>query len=152
MVTGHSNVSAPASGLDAAYRATAYVVEGGRSPISIRADQPCAELDLLLQAHHCTDWAFVSASNPGSHALPEAENIKRHAQLILAVEARGLPWYTGRGVPDHPGWQPEISLLVLGIQPDDALQLASRFGQDAILAGSVGAPAKLFYVRGNSPG
>lgn len=148
MVTGHSNVSP----LDAAYRATAYVVEGEHHPISIRIGQHCTDLDVLLQAHNYTDWAFVSASNPGSQELPEAENIKRHAQLVAAVEALGLPWYIGHGVPDHPGWQPEVSLLVLGIKPDDALQLASRFGQNAILTGAAGAPVKLLYVHGNSPG
>ncbi len=145
MVTGHSNVSA----LDAVYRATAYVVELERGAIPIRIGELSLALDRLLQAHRCKDWAFISACNPGSQPVPDTQNIERHAQLVAAVNHLGLSWFTGHGVPDHPGWPAEISLLVLGISPDDAMRLASQFGQNAIVAGAAGTPAQLCYVHGN---
>jgi len=145
MTTGHSNVS----GLDAAYRATAYVAEIEHGDIVIRIDQPSTALDQWLQAKGCKDWAFISACNPGSLPLPQALNVERHAQLVAAVEALGLTWRPGRGVPDRPGWQPEPSLLILDIASEEALRLAAGFGQNAIVAGSIGSSAKLHYVHGN---
>lgn len=145
MTSGHSNVSE----LDAAYRATAYVVEQGESRISIRIDQCSPEIDRLLLAGNCRDWAFISASNPGSLPLSLPENRKRHTELISAIEALGFGWCEGHGVPDRPGWPPEISLFIMGIQPEEAVKLAARFGQNAIVIGTLGKAAKLCYVHGN---
>lgn len=150
MTSGHSNVSVVDSGLDAAYRATAYVVALDQGRISIRVDQHCKALDQLLHARGSKEWAFISACNPGSQPLPEKLNNERHAQLVVAVEKLGLSYYSGQGIPVSPGWQPECSLLILGIKPEDALQLAAQFGQNAILVGTSKSKAQLCYVHGNS--
>lgn len=151
MIFGHSNVSGDHSGLEAAYRATTYVAQSEYGLISIRIDRITPLLDQLLKAHGCTDWAFISAYNPGSRPLPETQNAERHLQLVAAVDARGLHWLAGQGIPDHSGWQPERSLLVMGIPLEQAIALASTFGQNAIVAGTVDATARLCYVHGNSP-
>lgn len=147
----HSNVSGTRSDLDAAYRATRYIGESAQGDIVIRIDWPTPELDQLLVTQNCTTWAFISACNPGSQLLPDHENANRHTQLLAAVKTLGLLSLLGYGVPDHPGWQPEISLLILGIPLEQALKLAANFGQNAIIAGATGLPARLCYVHGNSP-
>jgi hypothetical protein len=147
----HSNVSGARSDLDAAYRATRYIAESKHGDIVIRIDLPTPALDTMLAAHGCTEWAFISACNPGSQLLSASENAERHVQLLAAVKTLGLPWLSGHGVPDHPDWQPEISLLILGITKEQATKLAAHFDQNAIVYGSAGLPAKLCYVRGNSP-
>ncbi|GIS62390.1 MAG: hypothetical protein CM1200mP2_46150 [Planctomycetaceae bacterium] len=43
-------------------------------------------------------------------------------------------------------WEPEISLLVLGIERDDAVAIGRRFDQVAIVCGRTGGVAEL--VRG----
>lgn len=151
MTYGHSNVSGLESELEAAYRATTYVVEGQHGNISIRIGQTTPLLDQLLIARGGKDWAFISACNPGSRPLPEKQNLERHAQLVAAVDALGLPWLIGHGIPDHPGWQPELSLLIPGIPLEQAIKLASAFDQNAIVVGAIGTPARLCYTRGNSP-
>lgn len=147
----HSNVSGARSDLDSAYRATRYIAETGQGDIVIRIDEPTPPLDKLLAAQGYTGWAFVSACNPGSQRLPDHENTERHTQLLAAVTTLGLQCIPGHGIPDHPGWQPEISLLILGISQDQAIRLAENFGQNAIVIGNSGLPARLCYVRGNSP-
>lgn len=147
----HSNVSGAQSGLDAAYRATRYIAETGQGDIVIRIDQPTPALDKLLAAQGDIGWAFISACNPGSQRLPDRENTERHVQLLATVAALGFQSIPGHGVPDNPGWQPEISLLILGISQDQATKLAEKFGQNAIVIGNPGLPARLCYVHGNSP-
>lgn len=146
----HSNVSGAQSGLDAAYRATRYIAETGRGEIVIRIDQPTPALDKLLAAKGHGEWAFISACNPGSQRLPDQENAERHARLIAEVTALGFQGIPGHGVPDDPGWQPEISLLILGISQGQATKLAEKFGQNAIVIGTPGLPARLCYLHGNS--
>lgn len=147
----HSNVSGARSGLDAAYRATRYIAETGQEDIVIRIDRPTPALDKFLTAYGYTEWAFISACNPGSQRLPDHENAERHTQLLKAVTSLGFQNIPGHGVPDSPDWQPEISLLILGIPHEQAIKLAVDFGQNAIVYGSAGLPARLCYVRGNSP-
>lgn len=149
MSSQHSNVSAMQ--LDAAYRATTYIAYLPENTLTLRVDEPCRELDRLLESSGCSTWAFISACNPGSRRLNEMENSARHARLIETVNELGLQWHEGKGLADTPGWLPEASLLILGISRSDALVLASQFGQNAILFGTPGKAPQLDYSIGNSP-
>jgi hypothetical protein len=144
----HSNVSV--SPLDAAYRATTYVVDLPACTLRLRIDERCPALDDLLQGYGYATWAFISACNPGSRLLSAAENATRHARLIETVNRLGLQWHEGKGVGDTPGWPAEASLLILGISHGEALALAKRFGQNAIVFGTPGEAARLEYLIGNS--
>jgi hypothetical protein len=140
------------SKLDAAYRATAYVVrlpDGG--PLTLRVDESSPRLDNLLEAHAHSTWAFITACNPQSQCLTDTENAARQADLIQVVLNLRLQWHEGQGVPDHPGWAPEPSLLVLGIAHHTAHELAVKFGQKALLFGRLGGTPQLQYTVGNSP-
>ncbi len=145
MVPTHSNVSA----FDAAYRATTYIADLPQGPVGLRIDEPCPVLDRYLAQRASATWAFVSASNPGSQLLSDAQNAERHAQLIESVAAQGWEWVAGRGVPDDGNWPPELSLLILNIGLQNALALAAEFGQNAIVAGVAGSCPQLVYVHGN---
>lgn len=110
--------------------------------------EPCARLDALLAAHgeHC--WAYVTACNPRSQSLPDADNAARHADLLAQVQAAGHVFYPGRGMPDSGDWKPEESLLILGLDQDAALRLGARFGQNAVVVGSAGGRAELRWCAG----
>jgi Protein of unknown function (DUF3293) len=126
--------------LEAAYRATDYRVEdipGG--PLVIRIDERCDQLP-------AAEWAFVTACNPRSVCLSDEENAGRTAELEAAVREGGRVFYRGHGVGRNGTWPPEPSLLIVGIAEPDAVELAKRFGQHAIVAGRPGEPARLVWV------
>jgi Protein of unknown function (DUF3293) len=126
--------------LEAAYRATDYRVEdipGG--PLVIRIDERCDQLP-------AAEWAFVTACNPRSVCLSDEENAGRTAELEAAVRERGWVFYRGHGVGRNGTWPPEPSLLIVEIAEADAIELAKRFGQHAIVAGRPGEPARLVWV------
>ena len=77
-----------------------------------------------------------------SMPLPESENHERAARLAadLAGKFTVLP---GVGVGDAGDWTPEESLLVLGIAQADAVAIALRYGQRAIVAGELGGVPRL---------
>jgi hypothetical protein len=138
--------------MDAAYRATTYTVylpsgNGETKNLELRVGHHSAALDQLLDHHHCDEWAFISAANPGSRRLPEAVNAERYRQLHDTVCQLNLPYFAGSGIPDMPGWPAEPSLMVLGISLNQAQNIASHFGQRAILAGIRGSTPTLHYGK-----
>ena len=90
----------------------------------------------------------MSAANPGSVALPEVENARRHQQLIERLRAIGNAVLQGESYEAASGGWREASLLVAGVQPDAAIELAREFGQVALLIGEVGRPVELQFTAG----
>lgn len=133
--------------LETAYRNTDYRVDDGPfGPFTIRIGEVCGELEELLFGEVAFDWAFVTACNPGSRPLSAARNAQRMADLEEFVRAHGWRYYHGGGVGRTGNWPPEPSLLVIGIPQRDAVELARRFGQNAIVAGRTGERARLVWV------
>ena len=132
--------------LEAAYRQTIYRVCSASGPVDIRIGIRNGSLDRLLEAHQVREWAFVTASNPGSRASPQHENARRNAELEQVLREAGLQYLQGSGVPDESGWQPECSYLVLGIKKADAIAIAKRWGQCAIVWGTLWSAPELVWI------
>lgn len=123
--------------LDTAYR----IVDVG---IVIRVDQCNPALELWLDEHAATHWAFISASNPGSIKASKEDNQLRHQQLIEACKPYQI--FDGLGEPDlADSWPAESSVMVLNITQNEALNLCRRFEQNAIVYGTAGQPAQLLF-------
>lgn len=129
------------------YLATTYRAAAPAGPIDLRIGQPSPALDRLLESLGARTWAFISAANPRSQALPEPENAARHGAFRALVEQRGLRFFAGEGIPDEAGWVAEPSLLIPGLPLDQALELATSFGQNAIVWGERGTPARLAWCE-----
>lgn len=130
--------------LDAAYRAAVYRVAAD-PPFALRVGEPSARLDALLRFHAVTSWAFVTACNPGSQMLSEEENAERMSELRAVVGGHLV--YECEGTDPTGVWPGEPSLLVLGMSRTAAVELARRFGQNAILCGDRGGVAELQWVK-----
>jgi hypothetical protein len=133
--------------LEAAYRDTDYrVLDAAAGPFTIRIGEFSFELEVLMFEDCVFDWAFVTACNPGSRRLPADENARRMAELEKAVRAKGFYVHHGEGVGQAGKWPPEPSLLILGLSEARAVDLARHFGQNAIVAGRAGEPARLVWT------
>lgn len=136
-----------ASDLWEAYKATAFKAETPFGLLSIRVGNVEPGLEALLAENLAGDWAFITAHNPGSQPLDEAENTLRHARLVAEISQRSYPCFPGRGVGDDSTWQPEESLLVIGMSRDEAIEVGRMFGQNAVVWGCLGQPAELVDCR-----
>ncbi|MEQ8790844.1 MAG: DUF3293 domain-containing protein [Pirellulaceae bacterium] len=134
----------------AAYKATRFTAVVDGEAIEIRVGQVCPALNRYLEKTVHASWAFVTASNPASVELSAPENDDRHSQLKGDVAAMGYAFFEGEGVPESGDWEPEQSLLILGIPCDDAKQLGRKYGQNAIVAGRRSEPAAL-VICGEEP-
>lgn len=140
--------SASDEALWSAYRATLFEACTPSGRICIRVGQHEPALDDLLAQYGAEAWVFVTASNPASAHLDAAENRARNEELKRCLESLALPaWYRGAGRSPTGAWDPEESVLALGIEREDALRLGRRFGQNAVVWGRVGSVAELVDCR-----
>lgn len=126
-----------------AYEKTRFCVDDGARRLCFMAGSRSAKLDALLHRHKAARWGFLTAWNPASVELSRAENDARQGDLRRRLESEGYKWLPGEGVGDDPAWQPEESLLVLGISRGKAVALGREFGQLAVVVGRRGEPACL---------
>ncbi|MFZ4475373.1 MAG: DUF3293 domain-containing protein [Saprospiraceae bacterium] len=121
------------------YLHTRYTVEGFVHPIRIGCLS--AEADALLAANRLEGWAYITAYNPLSVALPLAENKKRNLELLNDVKRYIV--IPGEGQGKDGAWPAEKSFFVAGITLDEAQQLAARYGQHAFVYGRLHRAAEL---------
>jgi len=119
-----------------AYLTTKYCASTPHGEITIQIDKTHPELDLLLEEHDVEEWAFITASNPFSE------------ELVQIVKELGYVAFEGAGVPASQEWNPEVSLLILGIDEDTAVDVGLEFGQNAIVLGWQDEVAELVGCRG----
>lgn len=135
------------AGLKQAYLDTTYRVRAQYQLIDIRVGVENVALDQLLLIHGVSEWAFLTASNPGSRLLGYAQNRIRNVELEQSLRDADLHFLHGVGVPDLHGWPQERSYLVLGINRLEAVSIAMRWGQSAIVWGEAGAKPQLIEVE-----
>src|ERR1700743_173316 len=126
------------STLEAAYLATTFRVEAPNGNIDIRVGPTQQKIDALLVQVRATEWAYVTAWNPGSRRERADQNTFAQDELLRLVRDRGFVFYEGLGIPDLEGWAPERSAWIAGIGRREAIELGRQFGQNAIVIGSLG--------------
>lgn len=130
-----------------AYLNTHYHVDGFEQPI--RIGRHSDELQGTLADRNSVTWAYITAFNPGSVRLPDAENSERHEELRARLT--GFHVMEGEGRDPNDDWPAERSFLVIGITLEHAEELAKEFGQRAIVFGEKGGVARLVETLRENP-
>ena len=129
------------------YLATRYTAATPGGEVVIRIGRRHPEVDALLAEAiaaargGAASWAYLTAWNPRSRRLSDAENRLRQAALIAKIGNRHA-YFEGEGIATDGIWR-EPSLLILGISRAEAVQLGRQFEQNAIVAGEHGGEAEL---------
>ena len=132
--------------LIAAYRATNYVLllKDGRE-ITLNIGRRNADFDAVLDRRGATTAVVVTAYNPRSVVLSDAENRARHAELTALLEAHGYDYALGEGRDPTGQWKAELECVVFGVSVEAGLELARRFAQNAIVFVTRGGVPELVY-------
>jgi hypothetical protein len=123
-----------------AYEAANYWVDFPAGRIVLKIGQPFASIDGFDGRSRL---AIVTACNPFSEFLGDAENAERQALLIEAVEAAGLEWFHAAGVDPEEEWTPEPSLAILDPSDEQLDSWMEAFGQNAVVVAEAGGLAAL---------
>ena len=130
-----------------AYRETDYRVLG-EAGFVLRIDQFNAALAAAHATHDCTCSAFITAFNPHSVRLPDAENLARQQALREVLRQQQSAFLDGIGQHPDSHWPGEPSFLVFGLSVEEACTMGQRFAQNAIVwAGSTAIPQLIFCLE-----
>lgn len=94
-----------------------------------------ARLADLFEHRGCRSAAFLTAYNPGSVKYSDTANNDAQIALEKLLRARGISFLHGIGKDPVPtsDWQGEKSVLALGLSNSEAVEIADKFKQAAIL-------------------
>jgi hypothetical protein len=131
-----------------AYRATDYVLfDIGAAEVTLNIGRSSAAFDRVLAARGAETAVIVTAYNPRSIVLPEAENRVRHGELVALIERRGYDYGLGEGRDPTGHWKAELECIVFGISIEAGLDLARAFDQNAIVFIRRGGAPELAYPK-----
>jgi hypothetical protein len=129
--------------LETLYRRAIYVVDDGDVKITIRLGHENTELSDYLATLKASTWAFLTAFNPNSLPATLEQNTARQAELIQLVEQHGYSYLHGYGTGKD--WLREASIFIIDIPHTEAIKLAQKFHQSAILWGEIGIEPELVW-------
>ena len=139
-----------ADALRAHYLAADYVV-GGEDGFVLKVGCASAALRALHRAHGVSGSVFLTACNPGSRRRSAWQNDLAQRRLVSRIRLRGYVGLLGLGIDPAGAWPPEESVLVLGMPAAEALALARRFGQNALLVMAANAVPRLVWAGPAEP-
>lgn len=134
-----------------AYRQTIYQVTLPHGPFELRVDTRHPRFDEAVRIHNARTWGFISAENPLSRKTEPDINEANHARLLQALAALGHLVFPAWGVPQGNDWTPEKSLCAFGIHADSLRTLGLQFGQNAVVWGETGHPARMLWCHAAPP-
>lgn len=125
-----------------AYKNTTYKVFKPNLVIEIGVINK--DLNDLMAKNNATEWAYITAFNLYSNVLTDLENLDRHLQLQEVTKS--FLTYEGHGVGTDSSWEPELSLLVIGISKAEAILIGKKFEQNAIVYGKIDSTPELLIL------
>lgn len=142
---------AKTSELEVAYQATTYRVFLPSGICELRLGQPCEGLRCWLETADCTEFALITAHNPGGQPTAEAINAERQSQLECdLLEGNYEPYaaqHEADGEADGKAWPVEESCFVPDISREDACALAADYGQNAVVCGGPDGVPHLVWIE-----
>ncbi|QLQ31934.1 MAG: DUF3293 domain-containing protein [Candidatus Thiothrix singaporensis] len=130
----------------AAYHATLYQVRHSQGVFTLTTDNPSAELVDLLRETGSRCAAFITACNPYSWPVGDAENARAQRRLASQLRQAGYAAIPAIGLDPAGEWQGEESFLVPGLELEDAKLLGRQYAQNAILWMGADAVPKLVLL------
>ena len=137
--------------LQTAYEEAVYEVYNGEDTIELSVGKYCPELDRIFPAEDCPGWALITACNPYSRCLSEAENRQRHQKLLEYLSGLQYTSLAAVGKDKNNVWTPEQSLLIFWLNRPQAIAIGRQFQQNAIVYGELHQPVELLWVKSEKP-
>lgn len=129
-----------------AYLETDYRILNS-NPFTLKVGVACPELAVLNTEYRVTSSAFITAYNPISQRLSDADNARQQAKLAQTLRQSGYVFLDGIGQHPSNDWPGEPGFLVLGIDLETAMKLGDQFEQNAIIWNNIDSVPELVLLR-----
>jgi Protein of unknown function (DUF3293) len=131
----------------AVYLTTEYVLRERGYEWVITVGRRLPTVERGLSRHHARCGVFVTAWNPHGRRLDRSHNVRAQMRLRARLRAGAWRFAEGCGRGRNPGWSPEPSLLVFGMNRRLAAALGRQLRQNAVVFASRSRPAELMALR-----
>ncbi|MCX8211932.1 MAG: DUF3293 domain-containing protein [Lewinella sp.] len=128
--------------LHAAYLTTKYTC--GRYALKIGRSHP--DFDDFLVREDFSTYVFITAWNPRSKALSEAENLARGQKLQLRLKELGLVFMPAAAHDPSEKWAVEKGVFIFNAGTEVVLKLATIWEQNAVVIGVRGGIPELRWA------
>lgn len=135
--------------LEKEYRKSIYVVFADEIEIIFRIGENSHAVNRLLNEHNARNFAFITAENPRSEILTDAENKARQAELRKTLCAEKLEFLEGYGADEKGNWKREKSFFIFDVSPIKAAEIGKKFEQNAIVCGAKDEKTELVWCAEN---
>lgn len=127
------------------YERTRYVVldDLGIARADVGIGEASADIDAILADYGAASGVFITGWNPRSEPLDQDSNDDANGQLEDDLGEAGSVILPHIGVGYDPEWEPEHGFFALDLAEADAVELATAYGQNAIVIIERGLPARL---------
>jgi hypothetical protein len=115
-----------------AYRNAIYEIEA-ESRIILKVSEYSHSLEDLHKRCNCSTSALITACNPRSQILSDAENAQRMAVLTAEIETLGYAHLPAVAKDPEGKWPDEPGLWIAGLTKNEATHLTRSFEQNALL-------------------
>ena len=132
--------------LQIAYQQAIYQVYDRDCTIQLQIGKSNSQLNSLLQKYNTSTWALITAANPYSQCLSEAENQQRHELITEYLKYFNFTTIDAVGKDEAGAWTPEQSLFILNINLCDAIAIGREFQQNAIVYGKSNKAPQLIWL------
>ena len=115
--------------------------------VTFSINQQNQEIDKLMGLHGKKTACFITTCNPKGERIDDKENLRLMQELESIVQQKQLPYYFGQGGDSKGAWI-EKSLLIVGIDSDEADKLAHQYEQNAVVWFELGrTPTLRWYIE-----
>jgi hypothetical protein len=128
------------------YAETEYHVSA-LSPFILKVGHQSPELQAAYAEMEADTAFFITACNPFSEILPNAENLELQKNLATELAARKLKFLNAVGKHPESDWPGEAGYLVFGLSQDEANAMGAQWRQNAIVYCDSNAVPELVLLR-----
>lgn len=127
------------------YERTRYVVldDLGIARADVGVGETSGAVDEILADFGAASGVFITAWNPRSEPLDQDGNDEANARLENDLDEAGSVILPHIGVGYDPEWEPEHGFFALDLAEADAIELARKYGQNAVVVIERAGPARL---------
>ena len=103
-------------------------------------------INQLFSRNNISTAALLTAWNPRSQAIDFQQNKLRNNELYNIIEEKKYPFYEALGKGEDPRWQAEEGYIILGLQKEEAENIAVQYEQNAYVWLEKGKQVALEYT------
>ncbi|NRQ48870.1 DUF3293 domain-containing protein [Aeromicrobium stalagmiti] len=127
------------------YERTRYVVldDLGIARAAVGIGETSVDVDAVLDDFGAASGVFITGWNPRSEPLDQDSNDEANDRLEADLTEAGSVILPHIGIGYDPAWEPEHGFFALDLAEAEAVELATAYGQNAIVVIGRGLPARL---------